>query len=287
MADPDFNYHGFWKSITLDWSTIFTAYWADLSPTKPSSSWWAWNWLRATWETTYDCSWFQVGNTVCAFTFTYVSWGYAGETNIQLYLQEYRNWWQSTWWDVQWTWTLSANWFVRWFWELSIIQNQFRDNASRYRMLVYWQSWSYSSFYTDEIQLDYLYPDTTEYEPWLITVDWSYLIYTDYWWYKHKVQYDTWFSWSYAGTDKAWHFWIQDWVVRRLYYVDEYWYVQRTYQADNWKGYTSWQWASVWTSYKWSLWTGSWASDWSNRYLCFVNSSWYKMRLMNGDPNNF
>jgi hypothetical protein len=31
----------------------------------------------------------------------------------------------------------------------------------------------------------------------------------------------------------------------------------------------------------------SWASWSSGRYLCFVNSSWYKMRLMNGNPNNF
>lgn len=284
MATPSFDYYWVGKSITIDGSVIFTAYWNDLSPTLPSASSWAWNWLRATWETTYDLSWFQMGNGVCAWTWTYVSRWVAWTVDLQFYLQKYTWWWQNTWWSYKSSVSLSANYVTKWYSQLPIAHDVIWGDADRYKMLVYFKEWSYSWY--DEVDFDVTNNniETDWYSPWLITVRWANLVYTDFDWMKHIVKYDGDYNWSYVWDDNAWKLRVQTGVVRRLYYVDEYWYVRRTYEADNWRNNTSWQWASVGTQYRWSLWTGSWASDWSNRYLCFVNSNWYKMRLMNWNP---
>ena len=287
MATPDFYYYWIWKSITFNGSTLFNAYWADLSPQHPTYSW-SWNWLKATEERDYDCYWFQVGNSVLAYTMTYVSWGVAGTVNIDFYLFT-QSWTKLPYEKHIKDMSLSANWFVRYYTELAIWDWQLRDNETDYRL--YFRA-THSAWYPTTKYLDFtinsLYTDTNVYDPWAMTVEWTNLVYTDYKWYKHIIQYDSNYSWSSVWTNKAWSIRIQNWVVRRLYYVDEYGRVRRTYEADNRYWSTSWQWVGVWTKYSWALRTwakwASWASAW---YLCFVNSNWYKMRLMNWNPNNF
>ena len=286
MATPDFYYYWMWKSITFNGSTLFTAYWADLSPQHPTYSW-SWNWLKATEERDFNCSWFQAGNSVLAYTWTYVSWEVVWTVTIDLYL--FTQWWTKLSFERHNTLSLSANWVWRTYWEIAIENWQIRDYDDDYRL--YFQA-THSGWYTSTKYLDFsvsnMYADTEEYEPWMFTVIWTNLVYTDWRWYRHAIQYDSNYSWSYAWTNKAWSIRIQTWVVRRIYYVDQNGYVRRTYEADNRYGSTSWQWASAWSQYAWALWTwSSWASWASGKYLCFVNSNWYKMRLMNWDPNNF
>ena len=286
MATPSFYYYWIWKSITFNGSTLFTAYWADLSPQHPTYSWTR-NWLQATWERSFDCSWFQPGNSVLAYTWTFVSWEKAGSWTIDLYL--FSSGWNKYSFERHWNYNLWANQFIRAYSEIAIMDWQIWDYTDNYRLLFhYTHSWWYEDTKDIYFDVNNMYIDTNEYEPWAMTVEWTNLIYTDYWWYKHIIQYDSNYSWSSVWSSNAWKIWVQNWVVRRLYYVDEYGRVRRTYEADNWYWSTSWQWVNVWSQYSWALRTwSSWASWSSGRYLCFVNSSWYKMRLMNGDPNNF
>lgn len=287
MADPSFYYYWVWKQITDNGTTILDAYWADLSPQHPAITWW-WNTLQSSWERDYNCSWFQVGNSVLGYTFTYVSWGVAGNVTIDIYLTD--NHGNKLAYERHPTvWRLVANWVARYYTELAILSWQLRPNVSTYRL--FFQA-THSAGYTDtkyiEFSLSNMYMDTNTYTPWMMTVNWTNLVYTDYWRYKHMIQYDSNYSWSTVSSSNAGKIWVQNWVVRRLYYVDQYWNVRRTYEADNRYWSTSWQWAYAETSYKWALWTGSyWASWASSRYLCFVNSNWYKMRLMNWNPANF
>ncbi len=287
MATPSFYYYWVWKQITDNGTTILDAYWADLSPQHPAITWW-WNTLQSSWERDYNCSWFQVGNSVLGYTFTYVSWGVAGNVKIDIYLTD--NHGNKLAYERHPTvWQLVANWVARYYTELAILSWQLRPNVSTYRL--FFQA-THSAGYTDtkyiEFSLSNMYMDTNTYTPWMMTVSWTNLVYTDYWWYKHMIQYDGNYSWSNVWTSNSWKIRVQNWVIRRLYYVDQYWNVRRTYEADNRYWSTSWQWAYAGTSYKWALWTAtSWASWASARYLCFVNSNWYKMRLMNWNPANF
>jgi hypothetical protein len=287
MATPDFYYYWMWKSITFNGSTLFTAYWADLSPQHPTFSW-SWNQLKATGERDFNCSWFQVGNSVLAYTWTYVSWEVAGSATIDIYLFTL-GWTRLAYERHISTGSLVANWVARYYTEIAIMDWQIRDYSDDYRL--YFQS-THSAWYSTTKYLDFsvssMYADTEEYEPWVFTVRWTDLVYTDYWWYSHHIQYDGNYSWSYVGTSNSWKIWVQNWVARRLYYVDANGYVRRTYEADNRYWSTSWQWVNVWSQYAWALRTWwAWASWASGRYLCFVNSSWYKMRIMNWNPNDF
>ena len=287
MADPSLYYYWMWNKITSDGNVILDAYWADLSPQHPSAAW-SWNWLQASGERTFNCSWFQVGNSVLGYTFTYVSWGVAGNVVVNIYLTD-TNWNKLPYERRVEVWYLPANNYAKYYTELALLPTQLWSNVSNYRL--FFQA-THSAAPTDtkylEFSLTNMYFDTSTYSPWMMTVSWTNLVYTDYEWYKHMIQYDSNYSWSTVSSSNAGKIWVQNWVVRRLYYVDQYWNVRRTYEADNRYWSTSWQWAYADTSYKWALWTGSsWASWASARYLCFVNSGWYKMRLMNWNPANF
>lgn len=287
MADPSLYYYWMWNQITSDGNVILDAYWADLSPQHPSAAW-SWNWLQASGERSFNCSWFQVGNSVLGYTFTYVSWGVAGSCVVDIYLTD-TSWNKLSYERHVSTWQLVANWYAKYYTELALLPWQLWSNVSNYRL--FFQA-THSAGYVDtkylEFSLSNMYFDTSTYSPWMMTVSWTNLVYTDYWWYKHMIQYDGNYSWSNVWTSNSWKIRVQNWVIRRLYYVDDYWYVRRTYEADNRYWSTSWQWAYAGTSYKWALRTASsWASWASARYLCFVNSDWYKMRLMNWNPANF
>ena len=289
MATPTIYYYDIWKSITFNGSTLFTAYWADLSPQHPTFSW-SWNQLKATAESSYDVYWFQVGNSVLAYTFTFVSWEVAGSATIDLYLFKDDWWWTQTGYHkIINTWQLVANGYSRYYTELAIDYWQIWSYADYYRLILQfnhsaWYTWTYQKYFS----INNFYADTDVYTEWLITVQWTNLVYTDYAWYKHLIQYDSNYRWSYVDTSNSWKVWVQTWVARRLYYVDANGYVRRTYEADNRYWSTSWQWVNVWSQYAWSLRTWSaWASWASGKYLCYVNPNWYKMRIMNWDPNNF
>ena len=122
MATPDFYYYWIWKSITFNGSTLFNAYWADLSPQHPTYSW-SWNWLQASGERSFNCSWFQVGNSVLGYTFTYVSWGVAGSCVVNIYLTD-TSWNKLPYERKVSTWQLVANWYAKYYTELALLPSQ-------------------------------------------------------------------------------------------------------------------------------------------------------------------
>lgn len=130
--------------------------------------------------------------------------------------------------------------------------------------------------------------DTTPHPAWYMWVEWSYLCYVppSYYsgssttWYKHRINPDTWYSWSNVWTDKAWSIRIpsSSWD-HHIYYVNEYGVVARTkssYTRDDTNVY-------VGSDSAWSIWlipsTSSWPEQVWYNYLCYVDGWWYKRRM--------
>ena len=132
MADPSLYYYWMWNQITDDGNVLLDAYWADLSPQHPAISW-SWNWLQASWERSFNCSGFQPGNSVLGYTFTYVSWGVAGNLVVDIYLTD-TNWNKLSYErHVTASW-LVANWVARYYTELALLPTQLWSNVSNYRL---------------------------------------------------------------------------------------------------------------------------------------------------------
>ena len=280
-------YQWIWNDLMNGSSVYREIYGWLLWATLPNMSNISYSNAKMSWETSFDVWWFQPWHSVLWLVTVMMSGSDSGSFEVNSYIQYYDWMWRSTWALSKWTWTLSANQVYKMFMPVWILSNQIRpDYWTQYRMYTTWKVWSYT--WTDKIinfTVSNLNADSTIYAPWRIKVDWSNLIYTDTYWFKHIVAYDGSYDWSYVWSSKAWHLRLDPNVVRRLYYVDEYWYVKRTYEADNRLNYTSWQWRNVWSSYRWSVWTWNWSDASARTYLCFVNNSWYAMRLMNWNPN--
>lgn len=288
MANAVLYYNWIGKDVMNSSDVFYTVYGNMLWQTLPNVWSITYTALRMSWETTYDLQWFQPWHTVLWYVVTVASNADSWSYNVSAYLQYNDSWtWRSTWDAVTWSWTTSTYQVRKWFWQIWIKSNDIRPTFwDTYRIYTTWSVWSYTG--TDKVNnftVSNMYIDDTVYTPWSMTVSWTNLVFTDIYWAKHIVAYDGNYSWSRPWTDHSWFIRLDPRTARRLYYVDEYWYVRRTYEASNWRDYTSWQWRSVSSDYKWSIWTWSSSDVSAQRYLCFVNNSWYMMRLMNWNPN--
>ena len=282
-------YNWLGKEVLNDWSTYYEVYGNMMGQTDPNVSSISYTKLRMSWESSYDLQWFQPWHTVLWYVAILASnqdsWSY----NVTAYLQYNDGWtWRSTWIYTPRSWTTSTNQVRKFFWQIGIKNNEIWTTFwNQYRLYTKWYVWSYT--WTDVIKnftVSNMYFDDTIYSnPWTITVNWTNLVFVDIYWAKHIIAYDGNYSWWRPWTNYSWFIRLDPWTARRLYYVDEYWYVRRTYEASNWRNYTSWQWRQVSSSYRWSVWTWSSSDNSAARYLCFVNNSWYMMRLMNWNPN--
>lgn len=279
-------YHWLWKSITDAGSIFYTIYWQDYWPNIPSITSIAWANRWTSWETSYNLAWFQVGNQIVIYLFTFLSGTASGTASVQLYLQKYTWWRQNTGTNGSWSISMGQNSVFSWTMAIPIVRHGIWNDATDYRVLMYWSIGSESWFsQLDEFSVYNFWADTSEHNEGMLWVQWANLCYTDGYGYKHNITYDSDYA-TFVGSQYAGHIRIDPSVIRRIYYVDQSWYKRRTYEADNRFWSTSWQWASVGYWYRWCLWTvwDWWYAGWS-RYLCFVNPNWYKMRLMNGNPN--
>ena len=285
-----------WKWLTVDWSTLINYYWQDFNPTNPSlpstySDVWTY------WTTTnFDLSWFQPWHEVWCyvweirFTDSY-SWDIYWE-----FLRSSNGWvnWESLWqygWSISWS---SNSWRFWWmyFW---VDFDEIWDWYSHYKVYLHWVGSGLSNIseYSPTFTVSNLSIDSTDHYSWYMWVEWSHLCYVDAshyirWnygreWFKHKIAYDGNFS-EFVWTDYSWKIWLENNVARRIYYVDRYWYKRRTYEARNRYGYTSWQWYRPSNAVEWSIYVSDWwYEDWY-AHLCFVNSNWYLMRILNWPP---
>lgn len=291
MANAVLYYSWIGNDVKNGSDVLYTVYGNMIGDTLPNIASVSYTNFRMSWETSYDLWWFQPRHAVLWFVAILVSNADSGSFQVHPYLQYYDSgsWmWRSTWGHVDtWKWTTSTYQARKRLWTIWISWNNIRPSFwTQYRIYTTWYVWSYTG--TDKVNsftVTNLNVDDTIYHPWSMTVNGTNLVYVDTFWYKHIIAYDGNYSWSRPWTDHSWFIRLDPRTARRLYYVDEYWYVRRTYEASNWYNYTDWQWRNVGSSYRWYVWTWN-ASDVSaQRYLCFVNNSWYAMRLMNWNPN--
>lgn len=276
-----------WKSLIVDWSTLFTFYGKDFNPNVPTPSEWTKENTYASWETSFDLTWFAVGNEVCCCLFwfennaednVYVSW--------DMYFQKSYNgstYYYAGWSDSRWA-TVLRNWRYYYYYYAWIDDDEIWIWETYYRFHIEWSSTDGS---TGTINIPFrvsnLSFDDSLHPSWYLWVEWGYLCYTDgtwfemwnpWYWYKHRIKYDTgydWWRWD------PWYIWVGSWTTWRIYYTDAYWVVRRTHLADQWYG--SRRYGTSWYIY---------VSDGDTQdgywYLCFVDGNGELRRLWNWVP---
>lgn len=279
-------YQWCWKSLINAWSTFFTFYWKDFNPNVPSRPSNSKNDMVTSWETSYNLSWFQVGNEVCCCLFWFentgssnvdVSWHMYFEHKI--WSQWYRDW---MWDESNWAEVLNNGWYMHYYYAW-IDDDEIRPWYTDYRFYIEWSS---SDGSHDKIEIPFsvsnLSFDISLHNAGYLRVEWNYLCYTDgtrgTQWYKHKINYDTGYNW---WSGDPWYLWINTTTWDKyLYYTDSSGTVRRTHYSSAW--------------YWWS-WSPSWAVKWNIRvsngnyqegywYLCFVDNSWEVRRIWNWTP---
>lgn len=282
-----------WKWITIDGSVMQTFYWDDFNPTeftRPtsfSSVWTSWT------TTNFDLSWFQPWHEVwCHAWLIDVNSSYTWTLYWEFLRSKDWNSWSNTW-TISWYLNVSSWYYQAWYAYFWVDWDEIRDWYGYYKMHITWLS--DIDFYSPTFTVSNLSIDSTDHYSWYMWVEWSHLCYVDAshysrWfygreWFKHKIAYDGNYS-EFVWTDYSWKIWLEPDVARRIYYVDQYWYKRRTYEARNWYGYTSWQWYRPSNAVDWSIYVSDWwdAGDWY-AHLCFVNSNWYLMRILNWPPS--
>lgn len=285
------DYAGLWKEFRI-WPNYYRVYWAMFQPFDLDWSDWDEStfWITDT-ASSFDLTDFQQGNEVFCAAFRV----YNHETTSQTFtflikLQRYDGWWEDT--GTEWSWYDTLPWatseetwlnaYVLWAW---VDVDEVRAWYTNYRLRCYinWDLQTTLGFTTSWLNID-----DTPHPAWSIRVWRDYLCYVPpciYSWssnngYKHIIQYDSWYSWAYAWTDKAGSIWIPSSSSdHHIYYVTEYGYVYRTmetYPRPDW-------WSRPWTSKSWYIrMTPSTTSlpeqTWYN-YICYIDGWWYKRRL--------
>ena len=277
-------YSWVWKWIALDWNTWFTFYGKDFNPNVPSIP--SWNTFRASGETSnFDLTGFQPWNEV---------WCYVWNVNTSnqvwnLYVESFFKRWGVVTWQYDWSFRTESSYdLYAWYMYFWVDSDEIWDSSSSYtietnRELRFdwwgsdWENWITTNFTVSNLSID-----ADEHSSWYLWIEWNYLCYTDAtysWnmWYKHKINYDTGYSW---WSGEPWYIWIPSWTTWRIYYTDAYWTVRRTHLAD--------------TRYGWSLSPSSAkignirVSNWDYYdwywYLCFVDGNWELRRLWNWVP---
>lgn len=260
--------------------------------------------LIANTTTSYNLSWFQAWNEVLAYAFRVVrddapAPAYTQYRNMNFLRSSDWNSWESSWADYWMSFNRNAieYWYWSWSWHAYYVwvdDDEIRDWYTYYKFHAWADDWTWE-VYSPTATISNLSFDSTLHTAWYIWIEWANLCYTDWtWWelwnlnkwYKHKIKYDPNYS-EYVWTEYAGSIWLEPDVVRRIYYVDEYWRKRRTYEAQNRLDYPSWQWLNVWSSNRGKIWC-PWNYDYADAWywhLCFVNNTWYLMRILNWNPN--
>lgn len=282
--------HNSWvgKSMLIDWSTFFTFYWQDFNPNVPSRPS-EWQSVTTSWETSYNLSWFQVGNEVCCWVFVflndsqtdsvYISWdmdfqkSYNGSTY-------YSAWWSDSSWG-----SVSKNSRFATYYYVGVDDDEIWLWETYYRFHVEWSSTDWNSWTINTpFTVSNLSFDDSLHKSWYFRVEWNYLCYTDWtWWsrgYKHKINYDTGYSW---WSGDPWYVWIPSSNDNHIYYTSANGTVRRTHTSSSWYGYYWGNYAPSWAK-SWMIWVSDGGyEDWYG-YLCYVNSRGQLRRMWNWEP---
>lgn len=286
MASITTHYIWTWKSLVENGDTLYTIFWRDFNPRDsdipdPTPD------TVASWETSFNLSWFQVGNEVCFCPLVIeVVWLKNVTINYTMRFQKYKNGWQNAWWVHSHTDSLDSDDYWHYYrWYVWVDSDEIWTDATRYRFLIeaswWWVSWSDTAVFT----VSGLSFDTSSHPSWYMRVEWTQLCFTDALisstrWYAHRINPDSSYSASYVWTDKAWYIWIPEYANNsHIYYIDENGYTRRTKESQTRFDENN---QYAWTSKSWYIWVsnGSSAAQWYG-HLCYVNKEWYKRRIIN------
>lgn len=274
------------KSLIVNWDERYTFFGKDLNPNVPSwPSTWDKDTTSASWETSYDLSWFQVWNEVCCCLFTFYNDDEDNSVTVNWRLEfQLRVWW---------SWYLPPDWWVSTdsirlgagsrrcqYYYAWVDSDEIRPWVSQYRFHIEWSSTDWSSGTINlPFSISNLSFDTSLHSSWYLWVEWENLCYTDWTrnygarWYKHIIHHDSYTGWS----GDPWYIWIRSGSSWYIYYTDAYGTVRRThYASQRYGGSKSW---SPWYIY---VSNGDY-TEWY-WYLCFVDWDWTLRRLWNGEP---
>lgn len=267
-----------WKGVTGDGVSVVFYGTDSWEVTIPS---WTWTIYQPT--TTFDLTGFQPFKIICSVLYEIKKTWPANATtqSAALYL------WGIDWgWNTHWLryypftinrpslWT-GQSYFTRNLQEF--IVGAIDNTYSKYILNVSSLNGDAWGFNSSEFTISNLSSDTTQHEPWYMWVDGLNLCYTDSYWFKHKIAYDS----NYVNNvwvDNKGYIWLDDSDLLRIYYVDENGAVRRTYPSIEW----AWWWVNVWTSNKWYIWTET--SGYNIGWLAFIWPNGDKRRLMNWPP---
>lgn len=233
--------------------------------------------------TTFDLTGFQPLQFICITICNITKHWPASATSQGVRLSL---WWVDWWWNITrrdyvydtWSWNSLGTWgsqtiYLLYYWMVWDIDNEYSKYVFKIESTT-WDSWAFTS---SEITISNLTADVNTYTPWYIWVDGLNLCYTDAYWFKHKIAYDSNYSNNVWASNKG-YIWLDDSDSLRIYYVDENGAARRTYPSIAW----GWGWANAWTSNKWYMWAETSGYNWA--WLAFIWPNGDKRRLMNWPP---
>ena len=277
-----------WKWMRFN-SHSYNLYWVMFDPwyILPTEEWDKSTFYIINQTSNFDMTWFQQWNEVCvSLACIENTWSSTESFYWHYYFEQLVGWTRTVWVDYYFYDTLEAGEYFKqyvWVW---VDPDEFRPWITTYRYRV--SLWWYST--TAQITASNRNYDTTVCDAPYIRVEWANLCYVPpcyYSWssttgYKHKVQYDTWYSW--ATWQTPWMIWIPSSSSdHHIYYVTSNWVVMRTKESYKWE-WTTWSWGtSAGSNKSWFIWNTPSTSSipettWYN-YLCYVDWWGYKRRL--------
>lgn len=276
-----------WKWFVFN-DDSYQIYWVMFDPAYSTP--WSWDTFEAENITsTFNMSWFQQWLEVAVAVWHIHNDSESSVSfNYTVYFDQRKN---GSWVNTL-SFTKSGNlwawywlWWNQWFW---VDPDEFRPNVDDYRvrLSVDWNTTSqYFStsnwgFSPTVCNAGYLWVENL----YLCYVPPCYYSWSSSTWYKHIIQYDDWYSWSYAWTENAGKIWIPSSSSdHHIYYVTRYWYVYRTKESYKWRWTTGNGWYYVDSDKAWFIWmppSNSYDSEptWYN-YLCYIDWWWYRRRM--------
>lgn len=277
-----FSYSWVGKWIAINWSTRYTFYGKDFNPNVPSLP--SWNTFTCSDETSnFNLAGFQPWNEVGCYVRNVTTSNQVWDLYVESF---FKRGWVTTWQYDRSFRTSSAYEVYTWYMYFWVDDDEIWSGSGSYtietnRELRFdwwgsdWDNWLTTNFTVSNLSID-----SDKHRSWHLWVEWNYLCYTDatWWtqWYKHKINYDTWYSW---WSGDAGYVWIPSGTTWRIYYTDAYGVVRRTHLADTRYGWSYYPWAS--TGYIYAS-DGNYLDGYW--YLCFVDGNWELRRLWNWVP---
>ena len=276
------------KSLIVNDDTFFTFYWQDFNPNVPDRpDTWYYDETRTTWETSYNLSWFQVGNEVCCCLFMFKN---SSSNNVYIsrdldFQKSYNgSTYYSAWWSESGGFEAEKGVIAHYYY-VGIDDDEIWLWETYYRFHIEWSSTDWNSWTINiPFTVSNLSFDDSLHKSWYFRVEWNYLCYTDWirWsrGYKHKINYDTGYNW---WSGNPWYVWIPSSNDNHIYYTSANGTVRRTHTSSSWYGYYWGNYAPSWAK-SWMIWVSNWGyQDWYG-YLCYVNSQWQLRRMWNWEP---